>query len=349
MPEMQCGNCQSLFDAKRRDAVFCSPRCRVAANRAGKSCEPSLVDSVTPKRETVRPDNGRCEFCRKSMSVGCQPKRFCSDKCRVYANRGKSPGAATGKPKRQLVTPKATKRNKRQIVTAKTPKRNTTPEPSYVYQRQYVSGSPGLHRFEFYTRRNGDMWMYPWVCDAAEVPIRPDPSVDEPWPTVPFVKFDELKWHPQRQRGKRESRAVLYPKPGNENVKYCPGGRAYQSKYNQCSLKHLKSDYMSEKQARKYVEFVEPEAEWHKPKPKTVDPLGGFFKWVEGSQAKRELHLKTLGVTDDNPQAIKRAYRQLATEHHPDHGGDGKRFAELATAYESMMKKFKNNGREVTV
>jgi len=352
MPRMKCGNCQDVFDAKREDAKFCCARCRVAANRAGKSCEPSPVDSVTPKRETVTPETGRCEFCGESMSVGRRPKRFCSARCRVYANRGKSPGAATGKPKRQPVTPKAAKRNKRQGDTGKAPRRNTTPEPFYVYQQHRRREDEkddqslpkfhfDLHRFEVYAKRNGDMWMHPYVYEVAEVPKRPDPSVDEPWPTTPFVKFDELKWHPQRQREKQETRSVLYPKPGNKNVTYCPGGRAYQSKDK---IGDVKYDYMSEKQARKFVEFVESEPEWHKPtpepKPKMDDPVDWVSEWLERlkeRQSERELHLKTLGVTDDNQQAVKRAYHHLSVQHHPDHGGDTAEFKKINDAYKALV------------
>ena len=189
MPRMKCGNCQDVFDAKREDAKFCCARCRVAANRAGKSCEPSPVDSVTPKRETVTPETGRCEFCGESMSVGRQPKRFCSDKCRVYANRGKSPGAATGKPKRKPVTPRAAKRNKRQGVTGKAPKRNkeeavTTPAPG---DRRSAKGRGGSTvNYLKYNEIASYKWMTRirfWLEKRAPVSI--ESCVSATWHYVP--------------------------------------------------------------------------------------------------------------------------------------------------------------------
>lgn len=45
-------------------------------------------------------------------------------------------------------------------------------------------------------------------------------------------------------------------------------------------------------------------------------------------------HYQTLGVDKTAPQAeIKKAYRKLSMQHHPDKGGDTKRFQEIADAY----------------
>ncbi len=45
-------------------------------------------------------------------------------------------------------------------------------------------------------------------------------------------------------------------------------------------------------------------------------------------------HYNTLGVKDDaTAEEIKRAYRKLASQHHPDKGGDVKKFQEIEEAY----------------
>lgn len=48
-------------------------------------------------------------------------------------------------------------------------------------------------------------------------------------------------------------------------------------------------------------------------------------------------HYDTLGVsTSATPDEIKRAFRKLASQHHPDKGGDTKRFQEIQVAYDVL-------------
>jgi DnaJ-class molecular chaperone len=48
-------------------------------------------------------------------------------------------------------------------------------------------------------------------------------------------------------------------------------------------------------------------------------------------------HYQTLGVNRDaSPDQIKRAYRKLASQHHPDKGGDKGRFQEIQSAYDTL-------------
>jgi len=48
-------------------------------------------------------------------------------------------------------------------------------------------------------------------------------------------------------------------------------------------------------------------------------------------------HYSTLGIPRTaSPEEIKKAYRKLAMEHHPDRGGDNVKFQELSIAYNTL-------------
>jgi DnaJ-class molecular chaperone len=52
----------------------------------------------------------------------------------------------------------------------------------------------------------------------------------------------------------------------------------------------------------------------------------------------------TLGIDRSaNPDEIKRAYRKLAAQHHPDRGGDTKKFQEIQAAYDTLSDPEKRN------
>ena len=48
-------------------------------------------------------------------------------------------------------------------------------------------------------------------------------------------------------------------------------------------------------------------------------------------------HYQTLGVAKNaTPDEIKKAYRKLASQHHPDRGGDTARFQTIQAAYDTL-------------
>jgi len=53
---------------------------------------------------------------------------------------------------------------------------------------------------------------------------------------------------------------------------------------------------------------------------------------------ERKRHLDTLGLThDSDPETIRKQYKALAKQHHPDLGGNPERMRELNEAYASLM------------
>jgi DnaJ-class molecular chaperone len=55
-------------------------------------------------------------------------------------------------------------------------------------------------------------------------------------------------------------------------------------------------------------------------------------------------HYQTLGVAKTaTPDEIKKAYRKLASKHHPDKGGDTATFQKIQTAYDTLIDPNKKN------
>ena len=55
-------------------------------------------------------------------------------------------------------------------------------------------------------------------------------------------------------------------------------------------------------------------------------------------------HYQTLGVKRDaGPDEIKKAYRKLASQHHPDKGGDKAKFQSIQSAYETLSDQQKRS------
>ncbi|WP_254522961.1 J domain-containing protein [Natrinema caseinilyticum] len=58
-------------------------------------------------------------------------------------------------------------------------------------------------------------------------------------------------------------------------------------------------------------------------------------------------HYEALGLTPDaDEQAVRRAYRVLLKDHHPDHGGSREQFLRIKEAYEHILGERAPNDRE---
>lgn len=64
--------------------------------------------------------------------------------------------------------------------------------------------------------------------------------------------------------------------------------------------------------------------------------LADFWRRLQ-SPEQRQQALQVLDLpTDSSQQQIRQRYRQLASQHHPDRGGDARRFIQLREAYELL-------------
>ena len=58
-------------------------------------------------------------------------------------------------------------------------------------------------------------------------------------------------------------------------------------------------------------------------------------------------HYSTLGIeASSSPEEIKKAYKKLVMEHHPDKGGDEEKFKEITEAYEVLSGKRKEKQQQ---
>jgi hypothetical protein len=65
--------------------------------------------------------------------------------------------------------------------------------------------------------------------------------------------------------------------------------------------------------------------------------LGGFWKRYVRGDARREA-LDVLGLEDPVDEfTIRRVYRKLAMQHHPDRGGDGERLQQINVALRTLL------------
>ncbi len=85
MPKMMCGRCGCEFPSARRDAVYCSAKCRVYANREGERHQPNCLEPTV--RLLKAPKKRRCGYCNRWFQPIRRNHAFCSAKCRVYFSR----------------------------------------------------------------------------------------------------------------------------------------------------------------------------------------------------------------------------------------------------------------------
>ena len=71
---MQCPNCKKEFTPKRKDQVYCSPKCRDLAYKKRKYRKEHLQVKI-------------CPVCNKEFETVYKKKVYCSKKCKDTANR----------------------------------------------------------------------------------------------------------------------------------------------------------------------------------------------------------------------------------------------------------------------
>ena len=69
-----CPNCKKEFTPKRKDQVYCSPKCRDLAYKRRKYRKEHLQVKI-------------CPACNKEFETVYKKKIYCSKKCRNIANR----------------------------------------------------------------------------------------------------------------------------------------------------------------------------------------------------------------------------------------------------------------------
>ena len=62
---------------------------------------------------------------------------------------------------------------------------------------------------------------------------------------------------------------------------------------------------------------------------------------VSAKKARQIFNISKAEFKCMDKKALKKLFRKLATEHHPDRGGDHDKFVELSNAYERLHQKFK--------
>jgi len=80
--------------------------------------------------------------------------------------------------------------------------------------------------------------------------------------------------------------------------------------------------------------------DWNHWRSTTAQEVAGLLGWfqteLEQHQPRRQA-LAELGLpADAGPELIRRRYRQLAARHHPDRGGDPRRFIAIRRAWECL-------------
>ena len=66
---MKCNQCNESFESKRKDAKFCSARCRVTANRVTDNPPESVTDKSEVSKELNHPDfeMEKCHGCKEDV------------------------------------------------------------------------------------------------------------------------------------------------------------------------------------------------------------------------------------------------------------------------------------------
>ena len=173
----------------------------------------------------------------------------------------------------------------------------------------------------------GQPWIHACIFDSAVVSAEP------------VLEF--LEWSPSPRKRKRERREKIERVSGVwRHVKQPPNPDRY------FTARQLKNHWQREREEKLAADEKRREdAEWLERATVKTQRLFNdlfdtikLFACVEGSERAKQLAVLGLPETASR-EAIRSAYRLLARQHHPDHGGDAEKFREVTNAYEKVMER----------
>jgi molecular chaperone DnaJ len=241
-----------------------------------------------------------CLRCGKSLEGKHPAAKYCGVACRVAGYVYRQTGKMPGK-ERGGRRPGAGRKPGQTNFSGKSAKSNET---TYVYAIGWGPnlGCEGIKRYEVRKGRNR-LFVQPDSYDFIPLPADWNPA-DFRW------RFVGIRHDPNRMTIERKSG-------------YWLAQDAQPAKYY--SLKQI------ENQWRRIMSEAEID-----PEP---DPWEDVLEMLGSSEDPKQKARQLLGVsTQANAKEIKRAYRKLSNQYHPDRGGDGVQMREINAAYRLLIK-----------